>query len=84
MDAAKLEGKVVVFGPAGETIRNALVDAFNKSFPRIKLEFVGGRAAEQAMRVKAERDGNVYSVDVFIGGSITLMELGLSGALERL
>ena len=84
VDAANQEGKVVVFGPAGETIRNALVDAFNKSFPRIKLEFVGGRAAEQAMRVKAERDGNVYSVDVFIGGSITLMELGLSGALERL
>jgi len=82
VSAAKKEGKVVVFGPAGEIIRNALVDAFKKSFPDIALEYVGGRAAEQAARMKAERDGNIYSVDVFIGGSVTMMELGSSGALD--
>ncbi|HVO92364.1 MAG TPA: extracellular solute-binding protein [Terriglobales bacterium] len=82
VSAAKKEGKVVVFGPAGEGIRNALVEAFRKSFPNISFEYVGGRAAEQAMRIKAERDGGVFSVDVFIGGSVTMLELGSDEALE--
>lgn len=84
LGAAKREGQVVVFGPAGETTRNALVAAFKQSFPDITLEYVGGRAAEQATRMKAERDGGVYSVDVFIGGSVTMMDLGSYGALERI
>ena len=33
------------------------------------------------MRIKAEHDGGVFSVDVFIGGSVTMMELGFYGAL---
>jgi ABC-type Fe3+ transport system substrate-binding protein len=82
--AGRKEGRVVVFGPAGELIRNALVEAFGKSFPSIKLEYVGGRAAEQAARIHAERDGGVFSVDVFIGGAVTTMQLGSLGALERL
>jgi len=82
--AAKKEGKVVVFGPAGELIRNALTVEFNKAFPGITLEYVGGRATEQATRMKAERDGGVFSVDVFIGGAVTMMDLGSLGALERL
>ena len=80
--AAKKEGKVVVFGPAGDLLRKALVEAFTKSFPEIALEYVGGRAAEQAIRIKAERDGGVYSVDVFIGGAVTMMQLGSYGALD--
>ena len=84
VNAAKKEGKVVVFGPAGEVIRNALVDAFKKSFPAITLEYIGGRASEGAARVKVEREGGVFSIDIFIGGAVTLMELGAIGALERL
>ena len=84
VNAAKKEGTVVVFGPAGEIIRNGLVDAFSKSFPTITLEYVGGRASEEAAKVKIERDGGVFSVDVFIGGAVTLMELGAFGALEPL
>ena len=44
VNAANKEGKVVVFGPAGEVIRNGVVDGFKKSFPGIILEYVGGRA----------------------------------------
>jgi len=84
VSAAKKEGKVVVFGPAGESIRNALVDGFKKSYPAITLEYVGGRAAEGAARVKVEREGGIFSVDIFIGGPVTLMELGAIGALERI
>jgi len=79
---ANQEEKIVVFGPAGEMIRSALIEAFRKSFPRIVFEYVGGRAPEQAMRIKAERNGGVFSVDIFIGGSVTMSELGSMGALE--
>ncbi len=82
INAAKREGKVVVFGPAGEMIRNALVAAFKNSFPDISLEYVGGRSVELAIRLKAERDGGVYSADVFIGGTVTLMEFANTGALQ--
>ena len=84
VSAGKREGSVVVFGPAGETVRTVLVESFKKSFPEITLEFVGGRAAEQATRMTAERDGGVYSVDVFIGGSVSMMELSSVGALEQI
>ena len=84
LNRARREGKVVVFGPVGELIRNTFVEAFNKSFPELSLEYVGGRAAEQATRLRAERDGGVFSVDVFIGGAVTMMQLGSYGALERL
>ena len=82
VSAAKKEGKVVVFGPAGDLIRNALIQAFKQSFPTVAFEYVGGRAAEHAMKMKAERDGDVFTVDVFIGGSVTMMEPGSVGALE--
>ena len=82
--AAKKEGKIVVFGPAGELVRNTLGAAFKKSFPDIVFEYVGGRATEQATRLIAERDGGVFSVDVFIGGAVTMMRLGSYGAFESL
>jgi iron(III) transport system substrate-binding protein len=82
--AARKEGKVVVFGPAGELIRNSLVEAFKKAYPGIVFEYVGGRSAEQAARLKAERDGGMFGVDVFIGGAVTLMDLGAFGVLEPL
>jgi hypothetical protein len=84
LTAASKEGKVVVFGPAGELIRNTLGAAFRKSFPGIVFEYSGGRATEQATRIQAERDGGVFSVDVFIGGAVTMMRLGSSGVLESL
>jgi iron(III) transport system substrate-binding protein len=84
LTAARKDGKVVVFGPAGELIRNGLGAAFRKSFPGIIFEYAGGRATEQATRIQAERDGGVFSVDVFIGGAVTMMRLGSNGVLESL
>src|SRR5215510_15439370 len=59
---AKKEGKVVVFGPPGDRIREALIKGFAKAFPDINMEFSGARGGELATRVKAERDAGIYSV----------------------
>ena len=68
---AKKEGKVVVLGPPGDRIRDALTKGFAKAFPDISMEFSGARGGELATRVKAERDAGIYSVDIVINGTST-------------
>lgn len=80
---AKKEGKVVVFGPPGELIRQAMTEGFKKAFPGIDIEYSGGRSSEQATKLKAERDGGIYSVDVVLGGPTTAnFQLKPIGALD--
>jgi ABC-type Fe3+ transport system substrate-binding protein len=80
---AQKEGKVVVYGPPGEQIRNALIEGFGKAFPGISLEYSGGRSGAQAVQMKAERDGGLYTVDVFVGGPTTAnFQLKPMGALD--
>ncbi len=68
---AKAEGKVVVMGPPGDRIRDAITQGFTKAFPGINIEFSGGRGGELATKIKAERDAGIYSVDVLINGTST-------------
>ncbi|HEY1372549.1 MAG TPA: extracellular solute-binding protein [Candidatus Binatia bacterium] len=68
---AKKEGTVVVLGPPGDVIRNALIDGFKRAYPGITLEYSGGRSGEQAVKLGTERDGGIYSADVFLGGPTT-------------
>jgi iron(III) transport system substrate-binding protein len=68
---AKTEGKVVVLGPPGDRIRDAITQNFAKAFPDISLEFSGARGGELATKIKAERDAGIYSVDVLISGTST-------------
>ena len=69
---AKKEGRVVVYGPPGELIRNALVENFKKSFPELTVEYSGAPGGEQATKIRAERDGGIYSLDVFLSGVGTI------------
>jgi iron(III) transport system substrate-binding protein len=68
---AKKEGKVVVLGPPGDRIRDAITQGFAKAFPDISIEFSGARGGELGTRVKAERDAGLYSVDILINGTST-------------
>jgi iron(III) transport system substrate-binding protein len=68
---AKTEGKVVVLGPPGDQIRDAITKGFAKAFPDITIEFSGARGGELATRIKAERDAAIYSVDILINGTST-------------
>lgn len=68
---AKKEGKVVVLGPPGDRIRDAIIQNFSKAFPDISLEFSGSRGGEAATKIKAERDAGIYSADIVINGTST-------------
>ncbi len=73
LSEAKKEGKVVVWGPPGELIRDAMTQGFKKAFPDIAIEYSGARGGEQATRIKAERDGGIFSVDILLSGTTTAM-----------
>ncbi len=68
---AKAEGKVVVMGPPGDRIRDAVTQSFTKAFPDISIEFSGARGGELATKIKAERDAGIFSVDIVISGTST-------------
>lgn len=68
---AKKEGKVIVMGPPGDAVRQALTQGFTKAFPGIAIEYSGGRGGELSTKIKAERDAGIYSVDIVINGTST-------------
>ena len=69
MSKAKQEGKVVVFGAMGQTIRRAVTEGFTKAFPDISIEYTGARGGQHATRMAAERKGGIYRVDVVLTGT---------------
>jgi iron(III) transport system substrate-binding protein len=69
--AAKGEGRVTVSGPPGDLIRRSITDAWRQAYPDIALDWQGGRTAESAAKLEAERRAGVYALDVFVGGTTT-------------
>jgi len=83
LEAAKREGRVVIYGPPGSNRRQALVDAFQRSYPEIRVEYIAGSGREQGPRVLAERKAGKFLVDLHIGGTTTMSALlKPAGALE--
>jgi iron(III) transport system substrate-binding protein len=81
--AARQEGSVVVYGPPGDLIRRNMLDGFRKAYPDIALEWAGGRSAEHATKLEAERRAGLYAVDVFVAGTTTaLAQVKPLGALD--
>ena len=72
LSAAKKEGKVVVWGPPG-VYRDALSQGFKTRFPEIDFEYTGAAGRDQATKINAERDGGVFSLDVLISGTTTML-----------
>lgn len=71
--AAKKEGQVVVVGPPGEDVRRNLVGEFVKDFPGIEVDYSGMPGAAVVPKVKAERRAGLYTVDVHIGGTTSII-----------
>jgi iron(III) transport system substrate-binding protein len=83
LSGAKKEGSVVVWGPRGDLIRNALTQGFRKAFPDVDIEYFAGGGSELAAKVRAERAGGLHSVDIVLSGSTTaIWYLKPMGALE--
>jgi iron(III) transport system substrate-binding protein len=81
-DAAKKEGKLVVYGVGTAALYNPIHDAFVKRFPGIDLQGVDQRGRETREKIIAEQQSRNYVVDVAISGTDTQQELVKSGYVE--
>src|SRR3970282_990408 len=75
LTGAKKDGRVVVYGPPGEQIRNGIVQGFTKAFPDLTVEYVGGSATQLGTKIRSERDAQIYSLDVYVGGVSTISRI---------
>src|SRR6266511_2983630 len=82
-EAAKKEGKLVLYGVGNTTLYNPVRDAFQKRFPGIQLEGVDQRGRESREKVFAEQQSKNYVVDVVISGTDTQNELVQNGYIEK-
>src|SRR6266508_1999376 len=81
-EAAKKEGKLVLYGVGNATLYNPVRDAFQKRFPGIELVGVDQRGRESREKVFAEQQSKNYVADVVISGTDTQNELVENGFIE--
>lgn len=74
LEAARKEGKVRVAGSPDPVMKNAIVPMFQDRFG-IPVEFIAGRSSQIAARVRTERTAGVYTVDVFMAGGNTTVDV---------
>lgn len=67
--AAEKEGQLNIAGPPGDTFRFALVEWFQKKYPKIKVEYNGASGRDQVPRVTRERQSGIFNWDLYIGGT---------------
>lgn len=81
---AKKEGPLVILSTADPSVREAMREGFYKK-TGLELETIAGRGSEISARLFAERRASLYTMDVYVGGSQTLLAaVKPGGALESL
>jgi iron(III) transport system substrate-binding protein len=73
LEAAKREGRVAVAGPPSPDFRAALITAFQKAHPDIKLEYTGLGGRDVVPRISQEHKAGVYQWDVYVAGATSVM-----------
>src|SRR3989442_370169 len=81
-EAAKKEGKLVLYGVGNATLYNPIRDAFMKRFAGIQLEGVDQRGRDSREKVIAEQQSKNYVADIVISGTDTQNELTQNGFFE--
>jgi hypothetical protein len=71
--AAEKEGEVTVAIYDQGPVTAAVVDAFQKAFPKIKVNSLRARGSQIGPKIIAERRAEKYLVDLFTGGKGTAM-----------
>jgi len=71
--AAKQEGKVVIIGPAGADVEEALTQPFERHYPEISVEYTGPPPPQIPPRLLTERAADQYTTDLIIVGTTTIV-----------
>ncbi len=82
LKAARAEGRVLIISTGGSQLRTTLGQTFQDKYG-IKIELITARGAEVSARLAAERKAGIYLMDIYTGGSTTmLIDLKSIGALD--
>lgn len=82
LKAARAEGRILIISTGGSQLRTTLGQTFQEKYG-VKVELITARGAEVSARLAAERKAGIYLVDIYIGGSTTmLIDLKSIGALD--
>ena len=73
LSEARKEGRVVVYGPPVAEARQGFIDNFQKAYPGITVDYLGMKGSETAGKLAGERRGGLYLVDLYIGGTTTVL-----------
>ncbi len=82
VEAAKKEGKVVVYGPPINEFRDALTKKFGEKYG-LSVDYTGAVGPEIAAKIDSERRAGLYNADALIGASsYVITNLKPAGYLE--
>lgn len=73
LSASKKEGKVVLYGPPIAETRQQFIEAFQKAYPGITLDYTAMAGAQVGPKIAAERRAGIYQVDLHMGGTTTIL-----------
>jgi iron(III) transport system substrate-binding protein len=82
VQAAMREGEVAIYGPHNPMYR-PLWDAFQKTYPGIKINFLPGKGSDLTQKILTERRAGKYLADLIMGGSTSYVAYP-PGTLEPL
>jgi iron(III) transport system substrate-binding protein len=68
---ARQEGLVVVHGAPGKSYADAMVAAFNRAHPDIRVQFSGASNRTDVPKLLRERKANIHAWDVWVSGAGT-------------
>lgn len=72
VNGAKKEGRLVLMIGAGGEVRTAMARGFEQRYG-IKVEAISGRGGEMVAKLLAERRAGIYSSDVYVSGTTTMV-----------
>ena len=81
-DAARAEGKLVIYGGGQAALFEPVQQAFNKRYPGIAVENVDQRGRESREKVFAEQRGKNFVADIVTSGFSTQTEILEAGFVE--
>lgn len=70
---ARKEGRVIVYSAPSGDLRRAFIEEFQKAYPGITVEYVGGQGGEISPKITAQRNAGLFLADLVSHGTSTML-----------
>jgi iron(III) transport system substrate-binding protein len=70
VEQANKEGKLILFGAPDNHFRTKVVGAFNKQYPKVKVEYrIATKTSDLVSKIGAEKRAGIHQIDLVLWGS---------------